>query len=383
MELLAEATFTLSTLALAASFVAAPACVFPIYLLRGKKESALSDRIPTVSIVIVARNAAASMEKIIKSVLALDYPADKREVIIFSDGSTDNMEEHARACGGKSVRVLSSTAHCGKIHGMNKAVKECSGELLVFTDADVSLGPAALRRLIPYFGDPSVGGVSGRKVVVREKAWLEEAQGAYMSFGDAAKRMESSIGSVASNDGVLYAIRRELYREIPPAVTDDLYVCLSIVRQNRRFLYEPRARAFMSAPSQDPWHELRRRRRIVSTSLRGILLSREVLNPFRYGVFALCLFFNRVLRRLIPVFLLSLFAASFALAPRHLWANAALDMQFAFYLLALIYAAVLQHIPPIPVLTKAASLVFYFCWGNFGALLGLIDLLRGKRISKW
>jgi cellulose synthase/poly-beta-1,6-N-acetylglucosamine synthase-like glycosyltransferase len=353
------------------------------YLIKGEMPAAFSTEQPVVSLIIVARNAGGSIEEKIRNSLSLNYPQDKLEIIVFSDGSTDDTLLKAQAFAGRNVRVFSSESHEGKINGMNEAVKKSSGRLLAFTDADVMLDADSLSKIVRHFGEPSVGGVCGNKVVVKNNIGLEHAQGVYTEMMGSLKQLESMTGSISSNDGTLYVIRRELYKDMPPAVTDDLYVCLSVVRQGYRFMFEPRALAFMSAPSKDPAHELKRRRRVVSTSLRGIFMLRDVLNPFRYGIFAINLFLTKVLRRALPVFLILFFLSSLSLSFKYRPAAWILIMQAAFYSLALAYGAALRHLPKIKYINRIASVAFYFCIGNYGMLLGLGDFLRGRRIAKW
>lgn len=383
MIVLSHLLFTASLIMIGMMFLATPILLRAVYFIRGGKKVAYSDALPTVSLILVVRNAEDIIEDKIGNMLSLDYPAEKLEIVIVSDGSTDATESKARAFARENIHVFSSASHEGKIHGLNKAAVKCSGELLAFTDGDVVLERDSLLKLVKYFGDPEVGGVCGDKVVVKDNSKLEHAQHAYTKFAGSIKLLESRVGSISTNDGTLYVIRKELFSEIPPAVTDDLYVCLSVVRQNHLFMFEPEARAYMSAPSRDTVHEIRRRRRIVSQSLRGIFLLREVLNPFKHGAVSFSLFFNKVLRRLLPVFLILLFMSSMVLALHYPVIRVFLVMQTAFYLLALSGFLIFQHIPKVKMITKTASLAFYFCLGNYGTMLGLIDFLRGRQITKW
>jgi cellulose synthase/poly-beta-1,6-N-acetylglucosamine synthase-like glycosyltransferase len=383
MILLSKLIFIFSLSMVLAVFLLPPLMFALMYLLKSKKPARYSSDLPRVSLVVVARNAEDVVESMIKNALSLNYPADKLEIIIFSDGSTDKTEMKARALASRNIHVFSSLSHEGKNSGINQAVMKCSGELLAFTDIDVVLAPDSLLFLVRHFGDPAVGGVCGNKIVIKDNNRLEDAQSVYTKFASYLKSMESRTGRISSNDGTLYVIRKELFRELPPAVTDDLYVCLSIVEQNFRFLFEPEARAFMSAPSKNLEHELRRRRRIVSTSLRGIFLLRKLLNPFEYGAFSISLFINKVLRRFLPVFLILLFVSSILLAFHNPIITSMLVLQAIFYLVALFYGVFLQHMPFLRPARRIASLAFYFCIGNYGAFNGLIDFLSGKRITKW
>jgi cellulose synthase/poly-beta-1,6-N-acetylglucosamine synthase-like glycosyltransferase len=211
---------------------------------------------------------------------------------------------------------------------------------------------------------------------------LREPQRRYIGFDSAIKALESRCGRITSNDGKLYAIRRALFEPIPEAVTDDLFVCLSVIRQGYDFTFEPKARAFIRLPSRSASHEIERRRRIVSRSLRGIGMMRSLLNPRRYRAYSLGLFINKVLRRLLPVFLILIFVSTAVLSAFHPAAAVLLILQSGFYTVALAYPA-LARIASKGALERAASVPFYFCVGNYGTLLGLADFVMGRRVARW
>ncbi len=340
--------------------------------------------LPTVTCIVAARNAELLIEAKVRNTLEIDYPEDKLDAIFCSDGSTDRTAEILRDLAAKHPRILilESEAHEGKIAALNQAVPKTEAELLLFTDADARLSPDCLRALVRHYADPAIGGVCGRRTIGEESDTLHSAQNRHFRFHACIQQIESEISSITANEGKLYTMRRALYQGIAPAVTDDLFTCLSVAAQGYRFIYEPQAVAHVPLPSRSLSHEVTRRRRIVSTSLRGIWLHRSLLNPFRHGVFAAGLFINKILRRLLAVFLLLLLVSTCFLADRPLFL-ALLFAQAAFY------AAVPTHLlcrrlnlhPPL--LGKVLSTVTYFCIGVFGSLLGFLDFLRGKAVGRW
>lgn len=371
-------------------FVLNPLMIWILYVLRGRKPVKTSEIPFSISLVTVVRNAEDVIEEKIRNSLALHYPSNNYEIVIFSDGSTDGTEEKIKSFMSDKVRFIVSLTHEGKSSGINKAVEHCTGDLIFFSDADAMLEQDAILRLVKYFADPTVGGVGGKQVIYRGKKDIEAAQRDYKRLDTSIKQLESLIGSISSNDGTLYAIRRKLFKPIPSAVTDDLYVCLLVVRQNYRFLFEPEAKAFIKGSARTVPQEIQRRRRIISTSLRGIYLMRELLNPFMYGSFSIRLIINKIIRRLLPLFLITLFLSSILLSQRSSVIEVFLYLQIIFYLIAFLYGFVLQHLPPygsglrqLGVINRIPSLAFYFCLGNYGMLLGVIDFLRGKQIAKW
>jgi cellulose synthase/poly-beta-1,6-N-acetylglucosamine synthase-like glycosyltransferase len=371
--------FSVSAAGILLVFCLYPLAVVGLGWLRRGEEQAAAGALPSASLVVAVRNAEALVAEKVGNALALEAPPGL-EILLASDGSTDGTAARARAAGAGRIEVLELEPHRGKAHALNAAAERCRGEILVFSDVDALLAPDALVRLLERFADPRVGGVCGQRVIAERGGELDLAQRRYISADSALKRAESRLGSVSSNDGKLYAVRRTLFRPIAPGATDDLYACLSIVEQGRRFVFEPRALAFIRRPSRNPAHELSRRRRIVCRSLRGIFLKRGLLNPLRHGFFALQLLVNKVGRRLLPLFLVLFLGASLALAPRHpvLWAVVAL--QLAFYGLALSHLVLRARLAP---LGGPASVAYYFCVGNLGTLLGFLDFLRGREAIKW
>jgi poly-beta-1,6-N-acetyl-D-glucosamine synthase len=374
--------FVSSLFAVLLIFSFTPIIISILYLIKRGKTVKYSDRFPSISIIIIVHNAEGLIENKMHNTLSLNYPKDKYEMIIFSDGSTDETVKKAQAFSDSKINILVSLAHRGKNISINNAVHFSSGEILVFSDADALLDSDALIHLVKYFGDTTIGGVCGQRIILEKGKKLMDAQSKYIRFDSFIKKTENKIGSISSNDGKIYAIRRNLFMEVPPSVTDDLYISLSAVKQGYRFVFEPNAKAYVRVPSRDPLHEIQRRRRIVSTSLRGIFILKELLNPLKYRLFSINLMVNKVLRRFLPVFLMSLFLSNILLLYVHPFFKLFFIAQIIFYLSGFSYWAFFQYLN-IKFITKVASLVFYFCVGSYGTLLGLIDFLRGREIIKW
>ncbi len=334
---------------------------------------------PSISFVVVARNAEDMIEEKLRNCLSLNYPDHRLEFIFYSDGSTDGTDAILRRYREVSgVRFLSSNRHRGKTAGLNQAMENATGELVVFSDVDALLEPNTLTRLVTYCSDPGVGGSCGQRVIAETPREMGNAQEVYGRFDSTIKSMENRIGSITSSDGKLYSIRRKLFQPIPAAVTDDFYTALSIVAQGYRFVFEPRARAYIRIPSRNARHEVNRRRRIVSRSLRAIYLLRELLNPWKYGVFAIGLAINKVFRRLLPLFLLLLFSSTVALCFFSPLATLLLLPQLAFYAAALAFPLIGPSLSSGSRVKKVIAVAWYFCVGNYGTLHGLVDFLAGR-----
>jgi cellulose synthase/poly-beta-1,6-N-acetylglucosamine synthase-like glycosyltransferase len=350
----------------------------------GNKEAppAQGGGLPSVSMLVAVRNGAELIRAKIENALSLDYPSDLFEVVVFSDGSTDWTVKAMESFRDPRVKSLFTECHHGKAAALNQGMQQCRGEIVVFSDADALLDPDALRNLVRHYRDPAIGGVCGQRVIGDRSAGLKKAQSRYIQFDSRIKEVESRAGSVTSNDGKLYSIRRALFRPIDSASTDDLYVCLTVVAQGYRFIFDGEARARVRLPSRDHAHEVQRRRRIVSRSLRGIFLNRSLLNPFRHGAFAVGLAVNKVMRRLLPLCLILLLVSSISLSFYSAIALLFLALQCSFYGLALSYP-LLSRMKLGKKFRQAAALPVYFCVGNYGTLLGFVDFLKRRSVSKW
>src|SRR5262245_29060112 len=257
--------------------------------------------LPTLDVVTVVRNGERLMAQKIINTFEVDYPRDRLRMLCFSDGSTDRTAEIIRSFDGPRLLAGIECEHLGKNATINRAVERCTAEILVFTDADAALERDALRLLVqPMMEASEVGGVCGRRQIGEETRSAVEGQHSYLRFDSRIKLRESRLGSITSNDGKLYAMRRALVRPMPDGVTDDLYNGLSVVAEGYRLVFQPSAVARTCVPSRSDAHEVDRRPRIVARSLRSIYLNRQLLHTLRHGGYAPGLLVNTALRRVLP-----------------------------------------------------------------------------------
>ena len=338
---------------------------------------------PSVSLVIVAYNEEASIGAKLENVLRLDYPRDRLQVIVASDGSSDRTEEIVASFADQGVQLLAFPRQ-GKIPALNQAVAHATGEILIFSDANSMYKEDALRKLVAPFADEQVGAVGGNQ------CYFPEAEGEAASFGERLywafdrqlKVIQSRAGNMTSATGAIHAIRRELFQPVPPGVTDDFTISTRAIAQGYRLVFEPEAIAYESVASSDK-KEFRRKQRIMVRGLRGVWTVRELLNPWRHGFYSLQLFTHKVLRRGIAWLLIPLFAASLALygrAPIYTWAALG---QLAFYGSALAAFGIRRTSLRQVKLFRLLSIPYYFCLTYLAALMAWIQFLRGKRIDLW
>jgi glycosyltransferase involved in cell wall biosynthesis len=345
---------------------------------------ATADITPAVSVIIAAHEEVGHIGRRVDNLLAQDYPADRLEIVVASDGSTDGTAAAARRDDPRVV-VL-DLPRVGKAEALNAAVGRSTGEILVLSDANTSFAPDAIRALVRSFADPAVGGVAGDQVYLprgSDPATAGDAVGVgESSYWDLDRRMkldESLGGNVISATGAIYALRRELFRPVPDGVTDDFVTSTRVVAQGRRLVFEPDARAFEPvAPSSR--QEYRRKVRIMTRGLRGVVVARELLDPRRFGFYAVQLATHKVLRRLMAIPLVVI-----ALTSPRLWSGGALYRlatlgQVAVYGLGALGIALRER--PLG-RNKLLALPAFFVLVNVAALHALANLVTGRRIARW
>ncbi len=336
---------------------------------------------PRVSLVVAAHNEESGIEAKIRNALDLDYPIDQLEILIASDGSTDGTNEIAARFAERGVSLL-SLPRVGKVQALHEAVLESTGEVLLFSDANTLLDAKAVRRIVRNFADPEVGGVCGNQVHARERHEDSSGDGEslYWRYDKWLKARESHTGSIVSADGAIYAIRRDLYRRpSDPAANDDFAISTQVVRDRYRLVFEAEALAFEGTPGR-AGDEFGRKVRIVSKGFWSILAVRELLNPFRFGFYSVVLFTHKVLRRLTPLFLVGALAGSLIKVTDGPIYALSVGAQAGFYTLAavgwLLRSSRFGR-------SRIVAVPFFFCLANAAALVGLIDVVRGKRVAAW
>jgi cellulose synthase/poly-beta-1,6-N-acetylglucosamine synthase-like glycosyltransferase len=337
---------------------------------------------PFVSVVIAARDEARHIEDRICNILAQDYPAQKIETIVVSDGSRDqtdklvqNLAERlTRQDGRTPVRLITLPVPQGKPTAINTGVASAHGEIVVFTDARQRFAPDAVAQLVGAFESEDVGCASGELIFEKTPgSMIAQEMGAYWKFEKNIRRLESKTGSVVGATGSIYAIRRALFRPIPPeTLLDDVLIPLTIRDQGFRVIFQSAAKAFDN-PSQDFRQEKRRKIRTLAGNWQLLMMNPKLLSPC-HNPFFFKFVSHKVLRLLVPYALIGICFLSLAL-----------PLPFLVATLALFAASATVAITPLfPKRTRilsrvgAASRAFWFL--NYTALLAPFFLLSRQKL---
>ena len=333
---------------------------------------------PTASLIIAAHNEEAVLRAKLENALATDYPAERLDIIVVSDASTDGTDRIAAEFAERGVRLHRQEARGGKTEAQNAGVRLARGQFLAFSDANSMYAPSALKRLLAPFADERIGCVCGELQYANpDDQGAGKGEGLYWRYEQFLKRRESLLSSALGANGAIYALRRELFAELRGDIISDFVAPLHAWRRGFRIAYEPTAVAteYSSVRFGDEFH---RRRRIVSRSLYGLWTEVGVLNPFAHFFFALQMFSHKLLRWLVPVWLLVVLAVNVPLAASEYY-GLLLALQVAFYGLAALGLLLPERLGRYWLFYVPA----YFTATNLGTLLGLLSFLTGRRHRVW
>ena len=336
------------------------------------------DDLPTVSLIIAAYNEEQVIGAKLDNARQLDYPGDRLQIIVASDASTDRTDEIVAARGDQGIVLNILPLRGGKTAALNAAVPKATGEILVFSDANGMYRPDALKRLVPWFQNKKVGGVSG-ELNYENPGGRSRVEGEvyYWSYERFLKRLESRLGSILGANGSIYAIRRELFVPLDPGLIDDLVLPLTICKRGFQVKYEPRAIS-VEESSRSFEEEFARKKRIISQGLRAVAAHADLLNPFRHRFLSFQLISHKLLRWMVSLLLIVLFVSNLFLLDQPLFALAA-GVQIGFYGLAAIGGLFRKHLGDV----RLFHIPFYFCMTYGAALYGLGLFLLGRTPVAW
>ncbi len=334
---------------------------------------------PSVTVIIAAYNEERDLAAKLENTLALDYPSSQLEIFVTSDCSSDRTDEIARSFASRGVRLHRQDERHGKTAAQNAAVTKARGEIIVFSDATTHYRPDVLRLMVPAFADKSVGCVTGRVIYQDDKdSSVGTGTQSYWNYEFFLKKHESAVCSLIGVCGCMYAVRASAYIPLYNEACSDFIIATTMVEQGLRAVYVPEA-VCTEEPNRQAKKELAARVRIISQTFADLWRNRSVLNPFRSGFYAVQLWSHKLMRYLVPVFLIAIFIASAFLARQNAFYAAAFVLQVAFYLAALTSWALER----MGVTFSFLALPQYFVITNLASLIAFVKFLTGERYTRW
>jgi poly-beta-1,6-N-acetyl-D-glucosamine synthase len=369
--------FWLSALVVLYVYVGYPLAVWGLARWRGRRP-AKAPITPPVTVVITAHNEAPVIREKIENTLALDYPTDRLEILVGSDGSTDGTDAIVREYADRGVRLCRKPVRGGKAALLAAVVPQARGEIVVLSDARQMYAPDAVRELVSNFAEEEVGCVSGVLELEGATGGVGAAVGLYRAYEQSIRDCEGRLHSSAGATGAIYAIRRGLFVPPPPdTVLDDFVIPLAIVAQGKRAVYEPHAVAVDRAPAGAA-EEFARKVRTLAGNYQALWRVRSHFVPGRSPV-AWSLFSHKLLRLVVPYLLVVCLAANAALAKGHLFYAGMMGGQMLFYLAALLGALG----SCCGWRLRGLGVPYTFVMLNVAAVAGLLRHLRGGQSVLW
>lgn len=337
---------------------------------------------PSVSVVIAAYNEEDVIEATVRNKLSQHYPADKLEIVVISDGSTDSTDQLvSQLCHSYpgQVRLLRQEPRAGKTSALNMAIEDIRGEIVVFADANSMYADDAIRLLVRSFADPLVGYVTGKMVYLDEGRSLTEGGcSSYMRYENFLRVQETRTGSVVGVDGGIDAVRKELYTTMRADQLPDFVLPLQVVSKGYRVVYE--SDAVLTEPALESGNdEYRMRVRVALRALWALWDMRYLFNVARYGFFSVQLFSHKLLRYAGFIFLIGAVASNLVLVIESMLYQLSLVAQISFYCLA-IWGHVKSRAGE---RSKLGYIPYYFMLLNLASAQAFAKFMMGKKQVIW
>lgn len=331
---------------------------------------------PAVTMIITAYNEEKRIAEKLENTLAQNYPKDKLQVLVASDGSTDSTNQIVMGYADRGIMLLPVAERRGKENAQKEALTHARGDILVFSDVATRLDLGGLKQLVDNFADPAIGCVSSEDRLVR-KDGKPAGEGLYVRYEMFLRRLESRVNSLVGLSGSFFAARKEVCRNFSADMQSDFCTLLNSIKLGMRGVCDPDAIGYYLDVS-DPGKETDRKIRTILRGLTVFFRHGEMLNVFRYGFFSFQLLCHKLSRWLVPFSMVAALASNLALASDSYFYFALLILQLGFYLVALVVACRLGT--PKNIVSKLLS---YFLTVNIAIMVAWWRYLKGERVVMW
>jgi len=326
---------------------------------------------PAVTVLVPAHNEEGTIETKIRNTLSLEYPREKLQIIVVSDGSTDATNVTVGKYLDKGVTFIVMESRRGKAQALNAGLAAATGDIVVFTDASILLEPDSLRCIVKRFREEEIGCVSGSDRILDGGG-----EGIYGRYELYLRNLESEVHSIVGASGSFYAQRRRICSPFLEGMAPDFLSALTTVEKGYRAVAEPTASGHM-ASAKNANDEFRRKERTILRGMTTLYQKRNLLNPSRYGVFSVSLWSHKVSRWLVPFFMILLFVSN------------AFLLEERFYGMIFIAQCIFYLAACSPLLGSGMSrsplmkIPYYFCLSNAAILFATMKYATGIRQEIW
>ena len=334
---------------------------------------------PSVTVLITAYNEQAVIRSKIENTLLIDYPAEKLEILVASDGSNDDTEAIVQDFAAQGVVLFRQEGRLGKTATQNAAVERAGGEIILFSDATSMYQPNVLYAIVPNFADSSVGCVAGKLIYVDDSnSTVGTGAKSYWNYETFLKEYESLACSLIGVSGCVYAVRKNAYVPMYPEACSDFLIATLLYKQGLKTVYEPSA-VCAERTNQKAGVEMSMRVRVISQTFTDLWRNRDMLNPMKAGFYSIQLLSHKLLRYSVPIFLVFVFVSSGILAISSVLFTIIFAIQVAFYLTAWV-AWFLERYGR---RSRILAIPLYFVLANIASIAGFYKFITGERFASW
>lgn len=359
------------------SYFLYPLCLKLLNLLKPSHTTKSTDSsIPSLSLIITAHNEKDRIRAKLDNSLKIDYPSDLLEIIVASDNSDDGTDDIVNEYSDKNIKLVRATERLGKENAQRCAIERCSGEIIVFSDVATEIPHDALHLLSAYFKDENIGAVSSEDRFISQDG-STAGEGAYVKYEMWLRQQESRLAGLVGLSGSFFAARKSICQTWDIYSPSDFNTALNCAQAGYLSVSAPDVLGYYQ-DLKDPAKEYARKIRTVIRGMTALQRHPEVLNPFRHKLFAFQVISHKLMRWLVPWFLLSLLLTNALLASSSLFYAAIMLAQIAFYGLALA-----SHYIPSLLKNPIAKLVYFFVQVNLALFDASCKFLAGERFTVW
>jgi len=339
---------------------------------------------PQVSIIVSAFNEGKNIAARISNLLSMDYPREKMEIIIGSDGSSDETYEIIKKFAEEhGIRYTVSFNRIGKPAMINKMAKDAQGEIFVFADARQTFEKDALKKMVSNFADEDIGAVSGELIIEDQATGTGKGMGLYWEYEKFLRKREGALGALTGATGAIYAIRKEFFRYLPETILlDDVFVPMNALMQNKKVVFEPEAKAY-DVVSETTEKEFVRKVRTLAGNFQIFEMFSDALNPLKRGLLAFELISHKLMRLLVPYFLILAFFSNIFVLSKGDFYSVVFLIQALFYGLALLGYVLEQLKINLGSFFRLFYIPYEFCVLNCAAIMALLLYKSGKIDTRW
>lgn len=373
-----EGLFWIFALLAIYSYFVYPIALKTLVFLRGAKSVSVSDQSTPqrVSLIVTAYNEEGRIRQKIENTLNLKFDSNRLELIVASDCSDDGTDEIVQEYADRGVHLVRATERLGKENAQLTAIRQASGDLLVFSDVATEIPADALDKLVVYFNDPNIGAVSSEDRFVAQDGSVA-GEGAYVKYEMWLRHLESGLAGLVGLSGSFFAARKSICEHWDIYSPSDFNTALNTARAGLRAVSAPDVLGYYQ-DLKDPSKEYARKIRTVIRGMTGLSRHREVLNPKQFGLFAFQVFSHKLMRWLTPWFLITLFVLNAMVAHASAVYAGLFISQSIFY-----GTALTAHFLPRLRERSAIKIIYFFVQVNVALLDAAVKFLSGERMTTW